>query len=92
MRAAGKTSMSNVIAEQTGLKYVDLDEEFEKASGVTVKQFIQDNSWEEFRSKELEITKKYLVEHKEGYVISTGGGLVETPEARKLLQDYCKTG
>ncbi|KAG7699323.1 hypothetical protein KL930_004675 [Ogataea haglerorum] len=92
MRAAGKTTMSKVIAQRTGFKYVDLDEEFEKIVGKTVKQYVQETSWEEFRKKELELTRKYVTEHSSGHVIATGGGIVETPEARELLKDYARAG
>ncbi|ODV86635.1 hypothetical protein CANARDRAFT_174709 [[Candida] arabinofermentans NRRL YB-2248] len=92
MRAAGKTTMANIISSSTGFKYVDLDDIFEKELGEGIREFIQDKGWEEFRKREFEFAKKSLVEFGTGHVIATGGGIVETPEARELLKDYMKEG
>lgn len=89
MRAVGKTTMTNIISQKTGFKFIDIDSEFEKLiEGKSIKDFIAENSWEEFRAKELELTKEILIKYSKGYIISTGGGIVETPAARELLKSY----
>lgn len=89
MRAVGKTTMTGIISQKTGFKFIDIDSEFEKSiGGKSIKDFIAENSWEEFRSRELELTKEILNKYSKGYIISTGGGIVEAPAARELLKSY----
>lgn len=92
MRAAGKTTMANIIGDSTGFKYLDLDQEFEESVGQEIRPFIQEHGWEEFRKVEFEVSKKSLETYSEGYVIATGGGIVESPKARDLLKKYIADG
>ncbi|KAH3663418.1 hypothetical protein WICMUC_005944 [Wickerhamomyces mucosus] len=87
MRAAGKTTLSKWISESLGYKIVDLDVEFENTFG-SLKNFVQANGWDEFRTKEFEIFNKVLNENSEKTVISTGGGIVENSNARELLKKF----
>lgn len=92
MRAAGKSTMSQVISSTTGFKILDIDEYFEKKVSKTIKEFVEKNSWEEFRKQELETVKEVLKKYPNNHVLSTGGGIVEIPQARDLLIDYKKKG
>ncbi|GME85934.1 unnamed protein product [Ambrosiozyma monospora] len=91
MRAAGKTTMSGIISEVNGMEFVDLDSLFEEQYG-DIKKFIQANGWADFRKKEIEVATSAFKKYAEGHVISTGGGIVETPAARELLKSYIKSG
>lgn len=88
MRATGKSTMSKIISAHTGFKILDVDHHFEAKIGKTIKQFVEENSWEEFRKQELKTFKEILSKFGEGHVISTGGGIVEIPQARELLVNY----
>lgn len=92
MRATGKTTMSSVIASKTGFTNIDIDHYFEKRIGKTIKEFVEENSWDEFRKQELEVTKEILSKYPTDHIISTGGGIVEITQARDLLFDYHKNG
>ncbi|GAV26748.1 hypothetical protein PMKS-000204 [Pichia membranifaciens] len=92
MRAAGKSTMSDVISSTTGFSILDVDQYFEKKVKKTIKEFVEQNSWEEFRNQELETFKEILKKYPTNHVISTGGGIVEIPQARDLLINYKKEG
>lgn len=92
MRAAGKSTMSDVISSKTGFSILDVDKYYEKKIGKTIKEFVEKNSWEEFRKQELETFKEILAKYPKNTIISTGGGIVEIPQARDLLTEYKKDG
>ncbi len=92
MRGAGKTTTGGWASRILGWPLLDLDHELERVEGMTIPQMLKDNDWDGFRQKELRVLKKVMTEKPEGHVFATGGGLVETPEARKLLKDWQKDG
>ncbi|KAK6201506.1 pentafunctional arom polypeptide, shikimate 5-dehydrogenase [Scheffersomyces amazonensis] len=92
MRAAGKSTLSKWMATFLGFKFLDLDDVFEQRVGTDIRTFIKQYGWEEFRSKEAAIAKEIFTEKSRGYVISTGGGIVEGEDARNTLKDYTKQG
>lgn len=89
MRAAGKSTLSRWMAQALGFELLDLDTVFENTHG-DIRPFIQENGWDKFRELEAAIMKDAMAKNSRGYVISTGGGIVEAAESRKLLQDYVK--
>ncbi|OLL25762.1 Pentafunctional AROM polypeptide [Neolecta irregularis DAH-3] len=91
MRGAGKTTCGIIAAEIFNWKFVDMDQVFESELG-NLRDFVNTEGWETFRSKEIEILKRYSKSHAEGYIISCGGGIVEKPETRQLFSDYNKNG
>lgn len=94
MRAAGKTTISKWCAASLGYKLVDLDELFEERhNGQTVKDFVDKNDWDEFRKQETALFKEMIENHcNDGYVFSTGGGIVESAPAREALQNFAADG
>ncbi|KAF2864263.1 AROM pentafunctional protein, ARO1 [Piedraia hortae CBS 480.64] len=92
MRAAGKTTTGEWASRILGWPFVDLDTELEKQEGITIHEMLKDDDWETFRKKELELLKKVMREKPEGHVFATGGGVVETPEARELLIKWQSDG
>lgn len=94
MRAAGKTTISKWCASALGYKLVDLDELFEQQhNNQSVKQFVVENGWEKFREEETRIFKEVIQNYgDDGYVFSTGGGIVESAESRKALKDFASSG
>lgn len=92
MRAAGKTTMSHAISDGLGMKILDLDTYFESKVGTSIKEFVQKNGWPKFRERETEYAKEAIKSHAEGYVISTGGGIIESEPSRKLLKQYIAEG
>lgn len=91
MRAAGKTTLSKWMASFLGFKLIDLDTVFEEAHG-DIRDYIRVSGWESFREHEAEIAAKCVKEYSTGYIISTGGGLVEGEASRNILKSYAKDG
>jgi len=92
MRGAGKTTTGKWAGKILGWPVVDLDSELERTEGMTIPEMLKDNDWDGFRQKELNLLKRVMREKSEGHVFATGGGIVETAEARKLLKDWTKDG
>ncbi|KAJ0424830.1 EPSP synthase-domain-containing protein [Aspergillus carlsbadensis] len=90
MRGAGKSTAGNWVSKALDRPFVDLDTELETTEGMTIPDIIKTRGWQGFRDAELEILKRSLKERPRGYVFACGGGVVEIPEARKLLVDYHK--
>ncbi|KAK1472791.1 pentafunctional AROM polypeptide [Colletotrichum costaricense] len=91
MRGAGKTTAGRWMAATLKRPFIDLDEELERRSGMTIPEMIRGSKgWTGFRSDELELLRDVLEKQSHGYIFSCGGGIVETPEARKLLVAHCQ--
>lgn len=88
MRGAGKTTTGGWASRILGWPFVDMDTELEAQEGMTIPEMLKDNDWAGFRTKELKLLKRLMVEKRDGHVIAAGGGLVETPEARELLKGW----
>lgn len=92
MRAAGKSTLSKWMASFMGFNFLDLDEVLEEKYGIKIRPFIKENGWDEFRRLEAIVAKECFETYKKGYVLSTGGGIVEGKEARESLKEYVKSG
>ncbi|GKT49448.1 pentafunctional AROM polypeptide [Colletotrichum spaethianum] len=90
MRGAGKTTAGRWMANTLKRPFIDLDEELERRAGMTIPEMIRGSKgWVGFRNDELELLRDVLEKQSHGYIFSCGGGIVETPEARKLLIAHC---
>lgn len=83
-RATGKTTVSKLLAEQTGLKRVSSDEEVEKRLGCTIAEYVEGNGWPGFRRLEAEVVNELAAA--DGQVIDAGGGVVEDKENVRRLR------
>ncbi|KAF5366551.1 hypothetical protein D9758_008997 [Tetrapyrgos nigripes] len=90
MRGSGKTFIGELAASALEWNSLDADVYFETKLNIGVRQFVNEKGWPAFRETETELLKELLTEKKEGYVLSLGGGIVETPAARELLKEYSK--
>ena len=88
MRAAGKTTLSKWLAKFLGFKFLDLDEHLEEELGIDIKTLIKEKGWDYFREQESLLAAKCFEKYSSGYVLSSGGGLVESEDARKQLKQY----
>lgn len=91
MRGAGKSTISKWIGEILGFKTLDLDHYFESKLG-DIKTWVESNGWPAFREKESKFFKEATELYSTGYIISTGGGIVEGEECRGLLNLYKDNG
>jgi pentafunctional AROM polypeptide len=92
MRGAGKTTAGEWAASTLGLHFIDLDTELEAGVGMDIPQLIKEKGWEGFREEELQLFKRVMKEKPTGYIFATGGGIVESPEAREILKSYHQSG
>ena len=91
MRGAGKTTTGHWVARTLNRPFIDLDTELESTEGITIPEMIKERGWQGFRDAELSLLQRMMKDRATGYVFACGGGIVEIPEARKLLVDYHKT-
>ena len=80
----GKTIVGKLLAEKTGLTYVDLDEEIVNRKGKTIPLIFSEEGEVAFRSIENEVTNN--VANNVGQIIACGGGTVLKSENRETLQ------
>ncbi|KAM3160978.1 Pentafunctional AROM polypeptide [Lachancea thermotolerans] len=93
MRAAGKTTVSSWCANALGFKFLDLDTVFEEQyKKGSVKEFVAEHGWDAFRATETKIFEESVKKYGEGYVLSTGGGIVEGAASRKSLKQFASQG
>lgn len=76
--ATGKSTVGKMVAEKLKMKFIDSDEEIIKKSGVSIDSIFSEFGENYFRNIESEIIKD--ISSLEGYVISTGGGVVKRRE------------
>lgn len=92
MRGSGKTHVGMIASTVLSRPFIDADAYFESKYNIGVREFVHVNGWPAFRAAETENLKELIQDMGSGYVISMGGGIVETPEAREILKTYAKTG
>ncbi|PKX93983.1 pentafunctional protein ARO1 [Aspergillus novofumigatus IBT 16806] len=90
MRGAGKTTSGHWVASTLKRPFIDLDDELERIEGMTIPDIIKQRGWQGFRDAELSLLQRTMKERPTGHVFACGGGVVEIPEARKLLIDWHK--
>ncbi|KAJ5725488.1 uncharacterized protein N7483_006845 [Penicillium malachiteum] len=88
MRGAGKTTTGSWVAKSLDRPFIDLDTELESTVGMSIPDMIKERGWQGFRDEELAVLKRCMTDRPNGYVFACGGGVVEMPEARKLLAEW----
>lgn len=81
----GKSAVGRELARRLGMKLIELDEEIEKAEGITINEIFSRHGEQYFRDRETEIAKKFA--SIENIVISTGGGIVLRDENMEALRE-----
>lgn len=81
----GKTSLGIRLSYRLKIPFVDTDRRIEKEQGCTIAELFENEGEPFFRQLETECLIK-LLEEKNCYVISAGGGLPMRKENRRLLK------
>lgn len=81
---AGKTSVGRYLAKHLNKTFYDSDYEIEKRMGVSLTWIFDLEGMAGFRQRELKMIEE--LSGLRNIVLSTGGGCVETPKVRELLQ------
>lgn len=69
----GKSTVSGCLYREYGKKQIEMDEEIEKAEGISISEIFKKKGEEYFRSRETELLKKLGC--CENLVVSCGGGV-----------------
>lgn len=83
---AGKTTVSELLAEQLGLGFRDVDDDIVAAAGKPISDIFTDDGEPVFRAMEEEAVAKALAEH-DG-VLALGGGAVLSAVTRERLKEH----
>ena len=92
MRGAGKTTTAVTAGEILGLPNIDMDQELERRMHISIPTLIQEQDWEGFRKCELDLLHSIMAAKDVRQIVACGGGIVESPEARKILTEYHQSG
>ena len=81
---AGKTTVGKQIANQLKKRFVDVDHELEKRTGVSINLIFEIEKEAGFRARETAMLAELL--SCENTVIATGGGIITNKQNRELLK------
>ncbi len=81
----GKSTVGLKLAEKLKLKFIDMDKEIEKITGMTINELFRKHGEIRFRSEEKLMTKK--LSSQENVVIATGGGTLLQKENVEALKE-----
>lgn len=84
MMGAGKTTVGRRLATRLGRRFLDSDEEIEKAAQMTIPEIFAQRGEPEFRAGEMRVISRLLKES--ALVLATGGGAFVNPETRALVK------
>lgn len=84
MMGAGKTTVGRRLATRLGRRFLDSDEEIEKAAQMTIPEIFAQRGEPEFRAGEMRVISRLLKEN--DIVLATGGGAFVNPETRALVK------
>lgn len=85
----GKTSVGQIIASKLNLNFIDTDILIEEEAGISISRIFSRHGEDYFRSLEGKILAA-VVNDRNDFVLSTGGGIVISPQNRKLLLNQTK--
>jgi shikimate kinase len=86
---SGKSAVGHLLAHELGWSFADVDEDIEKAQGISIAEIFDTRGEQEFRGIEREAMRKRVreVECGKPMVLALGGGAFVDQENRKLLEE-----
>lgn len=86
---SGKSAVGRLLADELGWHFADIDEDIEKAQGVTIAEIFDARGEQEFREIERAAVRERLrdVERGKPMVLALGGGAFVDAENRKMLEE-----
>ena len=85
LMGSGKTTVGRHLARHLGYDFVDMDAELARRAGRSVARIFEQEGEEGFRQHESALLRE--LSRATGIVVSTGGGVVTSPENRHLLRE-----
>lgn len=83
MPGCGKSTVGQLLEEQTGFKFLDADEEIVSLAGKSIPEIFRDGGEDAFRALETEVLANLGMQS--GLIIATGGGCVTRQNNYPLL-------
>lgn len=80
----GKTALGKILAKKLKMGFIDTDSLIEEKKGKSVAGIFSENGERYFRKLERDVVR--VVSRKNNVVVSTGGGVVLSPENMKQLR------
>lgn len=84
MMGAGKTTVGRRLAAKLGRRFIDSDQEVEKAAGMSIEDIFRLRGESDFRTGEAKVIARLLKE--ENAVLGTGGGAFINDDTRALIK------
>lgn len=81
--ASGKTTVGQKLAKQLGLEFIDVDQEIERRSGVSIAWIFDVEGEQLFRERESRLIEELSL--LPGLLVATGGGAILRAENRRCL-------
>ena len=81
---AGKSTVGKILADRLGMRFIDADQEIERAAGFTITDFFEKYGEVEFRKGEERVISRILAG--EPCVLATGGGAFMSEATRLLIK------
>lgn len=89
---AGKSSVGRRLSGVLGCSFIDLDEAIEQYTKQSIAEIFSESGEAEFRSIEHQQLEAFSTSSSvQSVVLATGGGIVETPQNRALLEKHWYT-
>jgi shikimate kinase len=83
---AGKSTVGRRVADHYRLPFIDMDEELERRTGVSVSLIFEVEGEPGFRVRETRLLEELSAMN--GVVVATGGGVILAEENRELMHRY----
>jgi XRE family aerobic/anaerobic benzoate catabolism transcriptional regulator len=90
LRGAGKSTVGKLLAESLGIDFYELDKLIEDEAGMRLAELFAIHGEDYYRRTELAVLRRFLSEHQQA-VLATGGSVVTSPEAFRLLSERTRT-
>lgn len=85
LMGCGKSTIGRMLAKMLGYPFIDTDNKIEVQQKMTISNIFKEKGESHFRNLEIEIVNSLINDDVQKHIISTGGGLPISTEARKLL-------
>jgi shikimate kinase len=85
MMGSGKSTVAPMVAQRLGWRWIDTDDEVERATGMSIAQLFETRGEESFRNEESRALAACL-EMEEPSVVSVGGGAVLDEQNRHRMR------
>lgn len=90
LRGAGKSSLGAKLGQRLSVPFVELNQEIEQLSGMSVGEVINLYGQDGYRALETQAIEKMVVSH-ERVIMAAAGGIVSSPDSYKYLLKHFHT-